>query len=1349
LKKGGGRITQKDLDKIAKKFNQDLDAPQAVEELAQPASVTSGEEGANDIGKVIEHFDPAELPNLSDSKFGFRSGKYRITQEGNLVIGDVDIELNTKATVLDADQEWFSRNNLTGNAVVVRYRGKNFIILKDYRDDDIFRHELMAIMGMEGIGIDTKGALEHPLVHAMGDGKNTSAEHEAEKEFKNIAKEYRAELAALREYCERGDYRDSEFVVIKTIEKLMGIINKGAPQLIAPLQDSLNNIGALQFLSSLQDKANLISGIDDAELALVELEKLASAGRLLELDNARLPDSKFDASLVFEGGKKEAAPKGENDGVVIAQRAQEMNAASDSGFEGGFATPERSAFEAVWQKGQSEPVVISDEQRAVLEGRDHPVDSKLRILCALGSFGHGTSDAVDLSSEGIAHFNIDIQSLQEMLSEDDIFVSLRAELGNIHENMIVNGMSVITRLRRQAKRERDNPGSFSEQEVLSWERRFSDALESFRAARQKLENRLAELRSLSVGNDALLGVLSRVERGASSIETILSDRYMLMQGKVADEDVDLRAILEHDFFFGQLARTRVDPDLRLRDRFRIQLPDQQVVVRGNRRSLISLVCNLADNAYKYAQARNGENARVDIELIVNQEGRVIFRVSDNGEGITADRLKEIQRPFFTTGGTGIGLTESRMMLKDHRGSLEIESKVGEGSTLTVRLPTASSVRGLDFKAPEARLVLREEIEEIPDAKGHNVVRLGGRVLIVRDYWKSRSDLEQLNILMHEAMADWMERKGVDAEDNAMWVEGLEKNQEGIANLQDQERQKAHHGLKVDGSMEGAGDRDPAASTVVTQKDTFSGRNQDVAEVLTSPHTKEFLGLELDGKDIVLDIGVGAMPFTTIEQANALKKDHPNMTVIGTEMPSALGKAYISSKRTLEDFRGRIASVLREDFRIQISIEDITDLRLVIDNNNRPIEALVVFRGKNGVDSYKTLAVASFVHYETASGRVVDERYRQTGLFNDIVDFIGRERIARAVNAERNGISIDEGIDLDIRFNPVENALLEAGVRFEATGDPRTIAGIQRRVGVITLNNVNVHWSQQDNELFMREVAPVVLREGGVLVIKTPLRDTVSKQGALSAIKIYRLTNGHLEEIVDENGQGGAWSAGGSLDITTGVFSALYDRREQEAEAKLKCRVSDLARADREKLDALMNNIAINDADFSLELDKLVSVDQAKISAQQPSTLKKIIAEDVSNPGGIDLRALPIVTQPGTVPAANLSGALRGLSLKPEVALSPELKEIQAMIDAGITPSAERIREYLLSCCSKDSFAQEANNVLSCISDILRLEEEKCCATDSSIKEFLVLLESDKPAEELKLALANIDIAPKEPELVMQ
>jgi hypothetical protein len=75
-----------------------------------------------------------------------------------------------------------------------------------------------------------------------------------------------------------------------------------------------------------------------------------------------------------------------------------------------------------------------------------------------------------------------------------------------------------------------------------------------------------------------------------------------------------------------------------------------------------------------------------------------------------------------------------------------------------------------------------------------------------------------------------------------------------------------------------------------------------------------------------------------------------------------------------------------------------------------------------------------------------------------------------------------------------------------------------------------------------------------------------------------------------------------------------------------------------------------------------------------------------------------------------------------------------MLDAGITPSVERIKEYLSSCCEAKDFDGEVNKVLSCIADILRLEEENCRATDSALRKLLVLLESGKPAQEIKVAL---------------
>ncbi|MDD5237834.1 MAG: GNAT family N-acetyltransferase [Candidatus Omnitrophica bacterium] len=133
------------------------------------------------------------------------------------------------------------------------------------------------------------------------------------------------------------------------------------------------------------------------------------------------------------------------------------------------------------------------------------------------------------------------------------------------------------------------------------------------------------------------------------------------------------------------------------------------------------------------------------------------------------------------------------------------------------------------------------------------------------------------------------------------------------------------------------------------------------------------------------------------------------------------------------------------------------------------------------------------------------------------------------------------------------------------------------------------------------------------------------------------------------------------------------------------------------------------------------------------------------PGGIDFRSLPIQTQP---PDPLRDNPLRGQSPAGTIpVLEDEWQKIQNMLQAGIIPSGQRIKEYLENCCSKDNFKQEIDKVLGCIADILRLEEERILSTEPGLREFLLILESDKPANELKIALNNLNFSAKEPILI--
>jgi len=95
--------------------------------------------------------------------------------------------------------------------------------------------------------------------------------------------------------------------------------------------------------------------------------------------------------------------------------------------------------------------------------------------------------------------------------------------------------------------------------------------------------------------------------------------------------------------------------------------------------------NLLSNA---AQAIEGEGTiTITTEEI---ENNLSVRITDTGSGIPSKILNKIFDPFYTTKdvgqGTGLGLSISYSIIKDHNGRIEVESKIGKGSTFTLILP---------------------------------------------------------------------------------------------------------------------------------------------------------------------------------------------------------------------------------------------------------------------------------------------------------------------------------------------------------------------------------------------------------------------------------------------------------------------------------------------------------------------------------------------------------------------------------------------------------------------------------------------------------------------------------------
>ena len=95
--------------------------------------------------------------------------------------------------------------------------------------------------------------------------------------------------------------------------------------------------------------------------------------------------------------------------------------------------------------------------------------------------------------------------------------------------------------------------------------------------------------------------------------------------------------------------------------------------------------NILDNA-QYAIKGEGT-----VTISVKQEGEnVVIKFSDTGEGIKKEDIRKVFEPFFTTKpvgqGTGLGMSITYRVIKNHNGEIFIDSEVGKGTTFTIKLP---------------------------------------------------------------------------------------------------------------------------------------------------------------------------------------------------------------------------------------------------------------------------------------------------------------------------------------------------------------------------------------------------------------------------------------------------------------------------------------------------------------------------------------------------------------------------------------------------------------------------------------------------------------------------------------
>ncbi|WP_425405878.1 PAS domain-containing sensor histidine kinase [Hwanghaeella sp.] len=192
------------------------------------------------------------------------------------------------------------------------------------------------------------------------------------------------------------------------------------------------------------------------------------------------------------------------------------------------------------------------------------------------------------------------------------------------------------------------------------------------------EERLTEYTGyIQDGAEHLLHIVNEI----LDLSKIEAGRYELDEGPVSMRDVILRA---REMVSG-LAQTR---------KVTVKtsgLDDSEIKVIADERAMLQVVLNLLSNAVKYGW----EGGDVEISVTDPDEDAGISIVfTDTGDGIPPERMDFILTPFgrlgnndaYKSGGTGLGLPIVKSLVDMHGGDLIIDSTVGIGTTVTVKLP---------------------------------------------------------------------------------------------------------------------------------------------------------------------------------------------------------------------------------------------------------------------------------------------------------------------------------------------------------------------------------------------------------------------------------------------------------------------------------------------------------------------------------------------------------------------------------------------------------------------------------------------------------------------------------------
>ena len=187
------------------------------------------------------------------------------------------------------------------------------------------------------------------------------------------------------------------------------------------------------------------------------------------------------------------------------------------------------------------------------------------------------------------------------------------------------------------------------------------------------------LRGEMDGDSEQAQLMDIILRESDRLNNIVADYLNYARPRPAQlNNVDVCALIRETF---KLLRN--SSELSEAHKLEDELPEQSVFAKGDAEQLKQVWWNVARNALRAMP--DGGTFRISLTRPEHDRMRISF--VDNGCGMAPEQVERLFEPFSsTTGGTGLGLSIVYQIIRDHSGTINVRSRLGEGTTITVELP---------------------------------------------------------------------------------------------------------------------------------------------------------------------------------------------------------------------------------------------------------------------------------------------------------------------------------------------------------------------------------------------------------------------------------------------------------------------------------------------------------------------------------------------------------------------------------------------------------------------------------------------------------------------------------------